>query len=312
MIELSASSVAQYLSCRRRFRWSQIWQPPAIHTPVALWFGKTAHRGFELMLQGASAADAWRQAEREEWGSFPGTPEAEEARSLGPQVLNYLWEYLQEYLSELEFCYSETPFRFQLREGVVFSGRFDAIAKHPDGIYVVDLKFVSQFRGGWDRDPQMTAYYWAARKVYGDKLAGVLVLQVKKKLPDPPAIRADGHISTNRWQQRTSYLVARRVVRETYEVDVPLAVREWLYWLREQPDPVVRPEYLWRSLGQLQSWERYMTAIAEEIASPTTFWYPNPGWHCSTCPFSGPCLALDDGDEEAAMEMLESYVRVEV
>lgn len=315
MLEISASQVAGYLGCRRRWYWAKQWEPVRTATPVALWFGKTSHRAFELALAGeVSPQEAWRQAMTEEADTFPGTPEAQDAAKLGPNLLDYLLRYLKTYMGHLRFRRHEVPFRFNLTEvrgtPVVFSGRFDAIAEDTaeGGVYVVDLKFMSQFQGGWDRSPQMTAYYWAAQKYYGNALQGVLVIQVKKKLPDPPARLLDGGMSVNR-MQRTSYLVASQLAKEIYGDDVPLNVREYLRWLREQQDPTVRTDFLWRSQGQLRTWEAYMRQIAQEMLDPTLALYPNPGWHCATCVFSAPCLALDDDEPDVARELLETQFR---
>ena len=63
-------------------------------------------------------------------------------------------------------------------------GTFDAVIQRPDGLWVLDFKTSKYLDVGWTRsDLQATIYTWAARKLYGPQVRGVIFRFLLKKVP---------------------------------------------------------------------------------------------------------------------------------
>ena len=194
-----------------------------------------------------------------------------------------------------------TPYR-----RVVYQGTFDRVViDEYDRLFIVDYKSAAQFESGhFMLDPQISAYFWAAKIIYGRTPSGFIYQQHRKRLPKPPKVLANGMVSVNAKMLTTAGLY-ETALRETYGTNRavwPGVCVRYLGMLKEkevsrqgafiQVDVVERNEY------QIESEYQKILMEAQEMLNPNLLLYPNPSRDCSRfCSLMTACISADDGSD---------------
>jgi hypothetical protein len=194
--------------------------------------------------------------------------------------------------------------------GVPYVGTFDRVVTDKYGQWwVLDYKTAKAFNvAKLATDPQVTAYTWAAEKMYGHLFEGVVYMQFVKSTPEQPNVLKSGELSKNK-AQSTTYALYRNALLERYPTgEFPAEYRDVLAYFEsfETPegDKFIRWDTVRRNSNQLLNVEQHIKAEIEEMTNPNLAIYPNPTSDCTwDCDFRTLCLAMDDGgDVEWLME----------
>ena len=289
-----ASSILQYNRCRRKWALHQLYEPPEEHK--ALTFGTVFHKVLELLFRDEPyIADLVKAAQEAE-----GVQLEEDDVVLMNSMLDYFYNYWMEapeneWFQKLEFVKVEDKFEFEQ-----LAGRLDAIVRDEDGrLWVIDYKTRTQLSGvsAFDTDLQMTAYTWAANKLFPNEVfEGVIVLQFLKKPAKGLRKLQSGKYSTAK-NQRVSPLIVRKQLE-----DLPEEEREdYLEFVFYDPDedPFIRAVHTHRNATNLQRFERYLAEHVTEYSLLLNryLWFsPSFTRDCVwDCPFRAVCMAYEDG-----------------
>lgn len=179
-------------------------------------------------------------------------------------------------------------------------------------LWIVEYKTAKSFRiYHFDTDDQITAYCWAAWRMYGKPVAGVIYQQHKKSLPLPPKILATGKISTDA-RQSTSAALYKDMLTQFYGVHTNWPnpninlYNKLLLEEDEDKDRFIRRDKVERNIHQLQAFEAKLLMELEDMAREDLPLYPNPTKDCEWgCPLQAACVAMDRGDDW--LHLLEAY-----
>ena len=179
-------------------------------------------------------------------------------------------------------------------------------------LWIVEYKTAKSFRvHHFDIDDQITAYCWAAWRLYGKPVAGVVYQQHKKSLPSLPKILSTGKISTDARQSTTAGLYGE-MLRSVYGPPSSWPSQNIILYNKllaeedEDKDRFVRRDKVERNLRQLQSFEAKLLMEIEDMARDDLPLYPNPSKDCEWgCPLQSACVAMDRGDDW--LHLLEAY-----
>jgi len=169
-------------------------------------------------------------------------------------------------------------------------------------LWIVEYKTAKQVRFlNLDVDDQVTAYCWAAWKLYRVPVAGVIYQQFRKTVPTLPKILATGKVSTD-LRQPTSSSLYRKMLSDMYgsiehaPQENILAYNRFCASEDEDKDRFIVRTREERTMRQLESFDLKVRMEIEDITNPNIALYPNPTWTCaSMCPLQAACVAMDDG-----------------
>lgn len=317
-LEIHTSDRTVFRQCRRRWGWSSPLRAnlESVEAPAGpLWLGSACHRaledyhGYNKFGHPAAALQAYVRA----------CPEAarpsdwEELSSTGAAILTYYADHwLPPRAAEFHTLWidgePQVEVQWQLPipgydpKQVVYAGRFDRVVIDAHGrLWVVDYKTTARFDlSGLALNPQISAYAWAARELYGHRVEGVILFQFVKAAPKPPIRLIRGGFSMNK-QQHTTYSLYREALLSAYGA-VPSAYKEFLNNLlaTETPegDSFIRYDCIRRNEHNLQAEEEKIRAEVAEILNLELALYPNPTRDCIwSCGFRSLCIAMDDGSD---------------
>jgi hypothetical protein len=203
-LSLSWSQVKVWMRCQKQWEYKYQRRLQAIKRQTALFVGSWVHKCLETHY---SQGD-WKIGHREyvaEWDKlmveerehlskkYKGTPLPKIVERI---VKSYLWYYRHE---EWEVIAVEVPFEVPLKDNILINGIIDLIIKDENGLYwVINHKTASNIpeSGAFHAmDPQLMVYPWAAKKLLGIDVAGVIYNYVKSKPPTVPQLTKAGAIS---------------------------------------------------------------------------------------------------------------------
>lgn len=195
--EVGISEVKAFLRCRLAGFWAA--PPPRglglepITGRTALVFGRLIHATMQMGYdQGTPFADAFKTlydaevAQMNTGGLFAEQLQGlADTRALGVAMMEGYGKWAAIHDEGVRFLALETEFngvkiggRRRLR------GRLDAVIERDDGIWPVDFKTTKYSETGWThQDLQATAYIYAARKLWGPKVRGLIFRFMLKKAP---------------------------------------------------------------------------------------------------------------------------------
>jgi len=182
-------------------------------------------------------------------------------------------------------------------------------------LWIAEYKTAKAFRLlHYDTDEQVTAYMWAAHRLYKRDVAGVWYYQFKKVVPSLPKILASGAISTDPKQQ-TSAALYRKALLDVYGgLDmVPVKNVKFLNELvveeTEDQDRFIRRESIERNQKQLDNFEVRVKMEVEDMLRSDLPLYPNQTKDCSwSCPLQHACIALECGaDYETELDVMVQH-----
>lgn len=198
---------------------------------------------------------------------------------------------------------------------IQYHGTIDRIVRDKYGrIWLWDYKTAkSADTAKLATDDQVTAYLWAARKVFPFLPYGFIYLQMTKDRVQEPKRLKDGTLSSDK-RQKTTYSLVRRAIIEDYD-SVQQAPNKLIQFLnamaaQEEPegDKFIRWDFVKRSEAQLRNAEHNIYGELNVMLNPHTICYPTPTRDCIwDCPFRDACIMQDDEDSDGLEEFMLGY-----
>jgi hypothetical protein len=202
---------------------------------------------------------------------------------------------------------TEQSFRIPLedvrptKEQVYYTGRFDGIVQDKFGDYwLLEHKGYKAFdENKLILDDQVSSYIWAAQKLYGITIKGVIYNVLRKKLPAvslEPMKKGGLSVAAN---QDTTY-EAYRANLDYLGID-RMSYQDFLYSLKhEKGNMFFHRSQVTRSQAEIKNVEQQIYDEAYMMLYHGDIIYPNPTRDCSwSCDFTSVCLLMqDDGDYE--------------
>jgi len=239
---IHVSEIKSYLGCRLKWFWSAP-KPRGLNlepkrAKAALSFGRMVHQALQVGYDtGRPFEEAFLEAadetEVEFKKRFPFTndfSELEEQRSVGLGMMRGYQAWAEEIDEDVQFIATETHWEGPKLGKIPLAGRYDAIVKRPDGLWILDFKTTSFSVNDWvATDLQATTYVWAARKLYGPTVRGMLYRFLLKKAPQPydQLILKNGTLTTRKGLSKSTTLD---------EFIRALAVVTLMYLAKESPE----------------------------------------------------------------------------
>ena len=187
---------------------------------------------------------------------------------------------------------------------VVYQFTLDRLVVIEKEYWILDWKFYKQFStSDLDYDPQMSAYIWAGYASFNLEIAGGILNEFKKKLPNVPKILAGGTLSAAA-SQGTTHGMYREALINLYGAVTKappsnikclndLAARE-----SEDRDDFIKRTKTRRTLSQQMAEGDKILMEAEDMCNPDLPLYPNPTRDCSwDCGLRDVCLMMDRDDD---------------
>jgi hypothetical protein len=313
-ISIHTSDRVLFKRCRRRWNWSSPLREnlePEGASHSALWFGSGFHfaledyHGYNLFGHPIEAFRAYGKATDPK--EIPA--DAAELWDLAQGMLNH---YVDNWLPRRKHFKTfwingipqvEVPFSVRIPDtNAVYEGTFDRVVVDPyKRLWVLDYKTAKQIETGkLETDPQVTAYTWAARLFYGERVQGTVWQQHLKAVPNLPVHLKGGGFSQNK-NQKTTHAIYKKALKEQYG-GVPTTYVDFLNLLAERETPegdgFIHLSLIERNTASTNSEVMKIYAETRDMTNPHLPLYPNPTRDCSwDCPFRVPCIALDDGSD---------------
>lgn len=164
-------------------------------------------------------------------------------------------------------------------------------------------------------DDQVSAYLYAARKLFPFPVYGFVYLQMTKERVQPPKRLKNGQLSRDKRQKTTYGLLRQEIINDYGEVNkAPSELIEFLNHMAatEEPegDRFIRWDFVKRNDSQLDATERAIYGELSVMLNPNLYCYPTPTRDCSwDCPLREACIASDQGDNSLLQEILAGFVK---
>ena len=187
---------------------------------------------------------------------------------------------------------------------VVYQFTLDRLVEIDDEYWVLDWKFYKAFsQGSLELDQQMSAYIWGAKAYYDKPIAGAILHEFRKELPNAPKILASGKLSLAE-NQKTTHRLYREAIIEIYG-DIEKAPSSYINRLNdfnaresEDRDDFIRRSRTRRTELQTQAQGSLILLEAKDMCNPDLPLYPNPTRDCSwDCSLQDVCLMVDRDDD---------------
>ncbi len=198
--------------------------------------------------------------------------------------------------------FDKIVYQFTLDRLVVIEGEY----------WILDWKFYKQFsQADLEFDAQMSAYIWAAYASFDVPIAGGILHEFKKKIPNAPKVLATGKLSTAAAQGTTHglyrqalidlYGTSEKAPRANLKCLNDLAMRE-----SGDRDDFIKRAKTRRTIRQQEAEGTKILMEAQDMCNPDLPLYPNPTRDCSwECNLQDVCLMIDrDDDWEFTLEDL--------
>jgi hypothetical protein len=187
---------------------------------------------------------------------------------------------------------------------VVYQLTLDRLVEIDGEYWITDYKFYKQFgQGDLAFDAQMSAYIWGAQTIFEKPIAGAILHELVKKLPNEPRILKSGDISTAQNQGTTHRLYRRALIEQYGSIDdSPGKAVECLNDLAHQEtedrDNFIRRTKTRRNEMQMQAMGSMILLEAHDMCNPDLPLYPNMTRDCSwDCQLKDICLMIDRDDD---------------
>lgn len=334
VIYISTSDRSTFRKCRRLWDWSSPLRKGLRPLTQAkpLWLGSAGHHALEdfhgrkLYPNTDAAIDDYVQATIKCYGDANLPSDHIEDAKLMKAVLNYYtteWLACRDPLQTLTVKGTpqvEVVYEFVIpapksllkdinADEVRYRCAFDRVTIDDHGyIWINDHKFVTRFTPNdhLELDSQIGVYMWAARSLYGNKVAGFIYNQYRKVQVDDPRMLKDGTVSCDK-DQSTTHLRYRKKLIELYgesPTKWPVKNVQCLDQLltNEGPegDKFIRRDQVDRNEFNAQRQSEMLMQELHDLLRPDTRIYPSPSFLCATmtkCAFMEPCLQIDKGED---------------
>lgn len=187
---------------------------------------------------------------------------------------------------------------------VVYQFTLDRLVEIDGEYWIQDWKFYKQFsQANLEYDQQLSAYIWAAQACFEVPIAGGILHEFKKAIPNVPKILSTGKLSTAKNQGTTHGLYREALVNLYGSVEkAPRANVACLNDLALQEnadrDNFIKRTKTRRTELQLQAEGSKILMELEDMCNPDLPLYPNPTRDCSwDCQLQDVCLMVDREDD---------------
>lgn len=326
---IRTSDRSTYRRCRRKFGWSYLHRGNRTRKEARdpLWIGTGFHfamedfHGFKRYPDAASAFRAYALACKAT-PRYPLPPNWEELTDFTVGMLEYYEQWLQTRDALTTLVIDGQPqveVRFEIPldldsewllargfDRAIYTGTIDRVVVDEFGrIWLVDYKTAKIIQTGHlETDGQISAYCWAASKLYNLPIAGFIYQQHRKIVPHPPVFLKSAKMFSVAKNQSTTHTLYRTALVNLYGSvqDAPDVNVQFLNLLTaeetDRADKIIRRDYVERNLHQIEAEDQKIQMEAYEMLNPDLQIYPNPTRDCSwDCDFKGACLNMDDGSD---------------
>ena len=327
-MDVSISEVQDFLRCRRKWGLTSKAKSEGLEPigvpHIALYVGTIIHEGLSLHIDDwvsgnaeshdrsrymeflESAENEVRAKYTEAVGTGLSASEEEELAESRELSLNLLTRYFQHY--GLTSTYgkdivpigSEISFRVRVpgtKHRLI--GTFDGLLYNPNTNEVLVLEHKTYNRtprlDNLMFTPQFSAYCWAASMIFGShaRVRGVLYNGLSKSEPKTPRLLSNGTLS--KAKILTDYGTYLKAIEDN-NLD-PNDYTDVLNQLKVGESPFYFREILETSLPRLESFERRLKQILDDMSREPINLYPNFRWDgCWDCGVSKICHAIEYGD----------------
>ena len=312
----SVSSISSFNACRRQFWFDQTWHQ--FTPPKPLWIGQVVHQAMDSYYKSGRDAIVAIESAKEfvfeeidrikgelPWFSDP-SGELEEWAEFALAVFhNYT---LFDSCSPFDGMVVDVERSFRLpveRTDRLLSGRIDLVLRSNSTgrLWIVDHKTVSSQPNlaGLDVDEQMSAYAWAAWRLYGEIPEKIIYNVIFKSLPKEPYVIRNGKALS---QSKSEGFVYDLYLAKLQEMGFPVTdYVEMLEYLRTVgwSQFFSRVESS-RSLAELVTFEKFAASKLNDISrileDPEHYAYPSPNsFSCGYCAYLAACKTMNDGGD---------------
>lgn len=257
----------------------------------------------------------------------------EEQRQLGLGMLEHYYLWAEEADKKWEFVSTEELFNvplpspegqdrtlpgrlvrrfFSRQKNLRYAGRFDGVIRELEtgDLYLLEFKTTSRMynmRYNY-RGFQGKSYVWAARRVYGEEIKGIVYRALLKKVPsDPKPLKSGGYSRAK--SQKTTFIWLKdkfEQIAQARGVDPKVVYgenEELLRYFHSQENEFFEEKTIHPPEERIEHTMRALYHLGQEMVTPDTPTFPQPGFHCNWCSFSDPCSMKDNGlDYEAVLD----------
>jgi hypothetical protein len=295
---ISFTEISTYKTCRLKHHWRYDRNLEPNRYEPRLTMGTLCHAGIESALrnQGDVAAGVNRAYIDFCSGRDLFDEEKEELLKQTELATDVVCRYMNETSLPGRPIVVEHPFELRIpgtRNKI--AGRFDAILRSPDGVWLAEWKFPTRFRTEEDiqLSTQLAIYQWAAIRC-GYPVVGILYNQILPKLPAIPNQNKNG--TTSRKEIMTDWETYARTVAE--RGDIPANYEE------EMRPKLANKEFsktyrIYRSPEQVEHYVRELVDVSRDIANPKRRLYAcESSISCGACAYREICLEKARGRDE--------------
>jgi hypothetical protein len=295
-IKLSASRMATFMSCRRKywFRYIEKLEPRVRETPLS--FGEAVHNGLEWLFNNRDSiyvndASLLREAMAE---AYTADELQQEGAGLNMSIAVLCVQAFNCTVAwrEWEFIDLERWFEVPSGHGRRIHGRWDGLIKVDGSSFLLEHKTVAGSVSErrihhllWDQQASM--YIAAAHSLGFTDVKGILY----NFIPKPTIEQATATPMEKRKYKKDGELYANMRDRDETDEEYLARVVEW-YESHATPD-YFRQHIVTRNARQIEATMKMQAQVASDIRRCETEgrWYPNPS-SCAmvSCPFASVCL----------------------
>lgn len=212
----------------------------------------------------------------------------------------------------MDSLYPEQPIKVK---EIFYHGTIDRIVKDTYGRYWLwDWKTAKKAdTAKLATDDQVSAYLWAAAKLFPFPVYGFVYMQMVKDRVQEPRRLKNGELSVDK-RQKTTYSLLRQAILEDYGSvqKAPTKLVAFLNYMADQEEPegdrFMRWDFVKRTKEQLEMTEQSIYGELDDMLNPNKVCYPAPTRDCIwDCPFRDACIMTDMMDSSALAEFLMGY-----
>ena len=327
--EIHITDMQTFLQCRRRWNWSSQMRMglQRAFMPAPLFLGQGAHRGLDAYYKSDCDVDAalehvgkWVEEQKRKLHEFSDVYYNLEIESIDEshQLIRAMIAHYALWAPTIDAAYEmvsteqkySVPIFYESKRVVSplrLAGRIDGVvrSKANGKLYLLEFKTTrSLYSIDWVFNSiQGTAYTWAATKLFGEPIGGVLYRMLRKKAPANPRVLKNGTFS-NAKSQDTSFAWMKYALEQvalqkgTDPRILWTQCRELLLHLRSEPNKFFTERMVTKTGPVLADLLRALRSVGRMMADPDVPIFTSPPWnYCNTCPFRDPCDLQDAGGD---------------
>lgn len=321
------ASDIQSIECKRQWYWYRNWTPGNAAAP--LWLGEMGHAGLQSYYQNHRDVELARRKMTLEFSKIAtrigqSHPQWFDLAFQQVDIARALVDHYMQYDQEIEHLSGEIraverrltqfvrdPDTGEIDETVALSGKIDLALDRPNGLMIVDHKFLSDrtMMGRPDEavlvDGQLTAYAYLWWRAFDEVPSRVMINFALKNVPARPERIKGGTALSRAKEQTTTPAIYRAELRamglnEADYEDVLRNLEKTSYKRFFQRVDARRNE------AELIAFERRLWLITRELkallADPDRLAYPSGSiYRCGYCPFLQACKVHDDGGDSGVV-----------